>query len=79
MDIDKFYRFFGVMFKRAWNQLVSRPVKNYNVEQRAQKALEQKQPAPWHETTKQVIAEMKKGIAAQHYVVSPFTEHYASL
>lgn len=60
MGIDRIYELAGTAIKRVFYRTVKRPVANINVENRAQKAIEKKTAAPWHETTKKVIEELKQ-------------------
>lgn len=61
MNIDKFYQVAGYTLKRLFN-FISKPVKNFNIDNRAQKAIKKQKKAPWHETTNKLINEFKKGL-----------------
>lgn len=62
MDIDKVYRLAGGAMKRIWKLYVSKPFRDYNVENRAQKAISKDKPkaAQWHDATKAAVKETKK-------------------
>lgn len=61
MNIDKFYQVAGYTLKRLFNYII-KPVKNFNVDNRAQKAIKKQTKAPWHDTTNKLINELKKGL-----------------
>lgn len=62
MDIDKVYRLAGGAMKRFWKLYVSKPFRDYNVENRAQKTISKDKPqaAQWHDATKAAVKETKK-------------------
>lgn len=62
MDIDKVYRLAGGALKRIWKLYISKPFRDYNVENRAQKAIskEKPEPAQWHDSTQEAFKEAKK-------------------
>lgn len=61
MNIDKFYRFVGNTLKSIFKKTVEKPIKNFNVENRAHRKIEQPKKAPWHPTTQKMINDLKKG------------------
>lgn len=60
MDIDGIYRFLGKAARNVFYMVVQRPLKNFNVDNRALKRIEKKQAAPWHDKTKTIVEQMNQ-------------------
>ncbi|CAG2176815.1 unnamed protein product [Oppiella nova] len=62
MDIDRLYRIMGAMIKRVYGYYITRPLQRFNVDNRAEKAIDRQhvvpKAAPRHERTDQLFTEI---------------------